>query len=105
MPAINQDVSTVKAYSEITLDFISLANVEKINIRIIDGTNQSNLFNLGYQLSSSKITSEDGLVLFERDGNKVFVSSPNPMPITPYRYEIETEDQNQNVSLIFSEIK
>ena len=94
----------IKVLPETTINLISTANISKIYFKIIDRSDNSVLYSVNYNITSSAITNDDGITLFLRDSNVVHINSPNSLTLTTYSYELITEDTQGNLSTPFSEI-
>jgi hypothetical protein len=60
------------------------------------------LYQVDYSLDSRPVYDSSGKKLFERNGNRVFISSGQPLMLKPYSIKVQTEDSLKNLSPIYS---
>ena len=91
----------VRAQSVITLK--SDVNVTTIHLKIIKELDNSVIYQVDQLVNSSTITNPEGIILFKREGNVIYINSPSMMPLNLYQYYITTEDAQGQLSEPFVE--
>jgi hypothetical protein len=79
--------------------------VSKIYLKIIRMQDNSQVYQVRYDLNSPAINNAQGQILFYKDGNTLHICDPDVISLAPYRYEAYTQDAQGHSSDIFSAIQ
>lgn len=96
-------INMVRSQSEILLK--SNADVTVLHFKIMNEANNSIVYQVDYSMSSPAITNAEGIVLFRKEANLIFIKSATLIPLIGYLYQITTEDSQGIVSEIYSDFK
>lgn len=95
-------IKMVRSQSIITLK--SDTNVAVIHFKIIKETDNSVMYQVDYLMNSATITNTEGIIVFKKEGNIIYINSSSQIPLNMYLYQITTEDAQGNISEPFIEL-
>lgn len=98
---IEDTIKMVRSQSSITLK--SDTNLTAIHFKIIKESNNSVIYQVDYLMSSPTVTNPNGVVLFKKEGNVIYINSSFEIPLNLYQYQITTENSQGILSEPFTE--
>lgn len=95
-------IKMVRSQSVITLK--SDTNVSVIHFKIIKETDNSVMYQVDYLTNSATITNTEGVIVFKKEGNIIYINSSIEVPLNIYKYQIITENSAGILSEPFTEL-
>jgi hypothetical protein len=99
----NDSITMVRSQNVLTLK--ANVDVSVIYFKILNESNNTIVYQVDYLANSSAITSPEGIVLFRKEANIIYIKSANEIPLNIYLYQITTEDSQGIVSEVYTDIK
>lgn len=96
-------INMVRSQSVLTLK--ANTDVSVIHFKIINESNNTTAYQVDYLGNSPAITNPEGIVLFKKEANLIYIKSAIEIPLNAYLYQITTEDSQGIVSEIYSDFK
>lgn len=104
--AINQPSSSpeIKVHATVTVHLKSNYDAVRIYLKIRDQQTQATLYDVNYQVSSSDV-SDQGVLLYKKQGTILSITNPAAMSLRPYVYELYTVDAGGSKSNVYTIIQ
>lgn len=103
------DIATVDTFKMVTFQSVITlkigVDVSAIHYKIINESNNTIVYQVDYSFNSPIITNPEGIVLFRKDANVLYIMSANEISMNTYLYQITTEDSQGIVSETYSDFK
>ena len=81
------------------------ASASRIHLIIKDQVSDAVVYEATYSLGSSDIINDEGITLYKKEEDSIYISSPGFMALTTYKYEVSTEDSEAVVSPIYFSVQ
>jgi hypothetical protein len=76
-------------------------NAAKIILTVKDEQTLAVIYQVNYTIASADVMN-NGIVLYKKDGDTLYITNPASIPLKPYIYELYTEDVSETKSIIYS---
>lgn len=80
------------------------AEAAKVYLKIKDKQTQAVIYEVNYVINSSDVT-DQGVILYRKQGNVLAISNPTTVTLKPYVYELYTEDAAGGKSSVYTIIQ
>ena len=94
-------IKFVKVNAIVTLN--NSSDISQISYKIINGTNV--IYQVEYLINTSPIINVEGELLFKKEGDNLFINTPNEIPLNGYTIEITTKNNMGEISETYSDLK
>jgi len=94
----------IKVNGTISVILKSDSEAAKIYLKIKDKQTQAVIYDVNYLISSADV-SEQGVLLYKKQGNVLSVTNPTVVTLMPYVYELYTEDAAGSKSNVYTIIQ
>ena len=94
-------IKLVKVNAIVTLN--NSSDISQISYKIINGSNV--IYQVEYLINTSPIINAEGQLLFKKEGDMVFINTPNEIPLNGYTIEITTKNALGEISETYSDLK
>lgn len=98
------NLSDLKCSPQATVALKSNSGASKIYIKILNAEDSSVVFQTNYSFSASPVVI-NGVKLFEKAGDTVYINCEQLLTLKPYIYQIQTADSQNNLTEVYSDTK
>lgn len=92
----------VNGTTQVTL--ISGSDAVKVYLKIKDKKTQALVYDVNYTINSADV-SDQGVMLYKKQGNMLSITNPATVTLKPYVYEVYTEDAAGSKSSVYTIIQ
>jgi len=94
----------IKVKGTVSITLKSGYEADKLYLKIRDNQTQALVYDVNYTISSADVT-DQGVLLYKKQGNVLTVTNPAIVTLKPYIYELYTEDAAGNKSSVYTIIQ
>ena len=94
-------IKLVKVNAIVTLN--NSSDISQISYKIINGSTV--IYQVEYLINTSPIINVEGELLFKKEGDNLFINTPNEIPLNGYAIEITTKNNMGEISETYSDLK